>query len=96
MYPSFLLGGENMNSETQRLRRKVKAREIGQLCKYYREQEHLSVREIANKQGYLPQTVYAFESGSSNSSILLFDCYFNVLKMSTQQQLYKAIKECLK
>lgn len=84
-----------MDTEYQAKRRKLKAMQIGELCKYYREQEKLPLRQIANKAGYLPQTVYAFESGKSNATILLFDCYFNQLCEQNQVDLYKAIKECL-
>lgn len=84
-----------MDSAYQAKRRKYKANQIGELCKYYREQEKLSVRKIASKAGYLPQTVYAFESGKSNATILLFDCYFNQLNEQHQLDLYKAIKGCL-
>ena len=92
----FLLGGENMNTDYQAQRRKVKAKEIGGICKWYREQEHLTVRELATKAGYLPQTVYAFENGKSNASILLFDCYFNQLQRKHQLQLFDEIKGVLK
>ena len=84
-----------MDTVYQAKRRKLKASQIGELCKYYREQEKLPLRQISNKAGYLPQTVYAFESGRSNSTILLFDCYFNQLNEQHQLDLYKAIKECL-
>lgn len=83
-----------MDTVFQAKRRQLKARQIGELCKYYREQEHKTVRQIANKAGYLPQTVYAFESGKSNATILLFDCYFNQLEEHNQLKLYKAIKGC--
>lgn len=85
-----------MNTDFQAQRRKVKAKEIGGLCKWYREQEHLTVRELANKAGYLPQTVYAFENGKSNASILLFDCYFNQLQREHQVELFNEIKGVLK
>lgn len=84
-----------MDTAYQAQRRKLKAMQIGELCKYYREQEKLPLRQIANKAGYLPQTVYAFESGKSNATILLFDCYFNQLDEQHQQDLYKAIKGVL-
>lgn len=85
-----------MNTDYQANRRKVKAREIGQLCKSYREKEKLSVRQLANQVGYLPQTVYAFENGRSNATILLFDCYFNQLNEQNQLGLFNEIKGCLK
>ena len=85
-----------MNTDFQAKRRKEKAIEIGSICKKYREKDHLSVRQLANKAGYLPQTVYAFENGRSNASILLFDCYFNQLNEQHQKDLYKEIKECLR
>lgn len=85
-----------MNTDYQAQRRKIKAKEIGGLCKWYREKEHLTVRELANKAGYLPQTVYAFENGKSNASILLFDCYFNQLQQEHQKQLFNEIKGVLK
>ena len=84
-----------MNTDYQAERRKEKALEIGNMCKQYREKEHLSVRQLANKAGYLPQTVYAFENGRSNATILLFDCYFNQLNEYDQFELFNAIKECL-
>lgn len=84
-----------MNTETQAKRRKTKAIEIGKICKRYREKENISVRDIANSVGYLPQTVYAFENGRSNATILLFDCYFNQLSRQHQQELFNAIKGCL-
>lgn len=84
-----------MNTEIQAKRRKTKAIEIGKICKQYRKKENISVRDIANKAGYLPQTVYAFENGRSNATILLFDCYFNQLSMQHQQELFNAIKGCL-
>lgn len=85
-----------MNTEYQAERRKVKSREIGGMCKYYREKENLTVRHIANNIGYLPQTIYAFENGRSNSTILLFDCYFNQLNEQHQRELFNEIKEALK
>ena len=84
-----------MNTDFQAKRRKEKAIEIGKICKKYREKEHLTVRQIANEAGYLPQTVYAFEKGRSNAIILLFDCYFNQLNEHNQLELFNAIKECL-
>lgn len=84
-----------MNTEIQAKRRKTKALEIGKICKHYREKENIKVREIANKAGYLPQTVYAFENGHSNATILLFDCYFNQLSRQHQKELFNAIKGCL-
>jgi len=84
-----------MNADFQAERRKKKAIEIGFMCKVYREKEHLSVRQIANKAGYLSQTVYAFERGKSNSTIILFDCYINQLNKQNQLNLIKGIKECL-
>ena len=85
-----------MNVGYQAERRKVKAKEIGGMCKYYREKENLTVRHIANCAGYLPQTVYAFENGRSNATILLFDCYFNQLNKQHQIELFNEIKGCLK
>lgn len=85
-----------MNTEYQATRRQIKARVIGGLCRLYREKEKLTVREIANKAGYLPQTIYAFERGKSNATILLFDCYFNQLSEQHQQELFRKIKGCLK
>lgn len=85
-----------MNTDYQAERRKVKAREIGEMCKYYREKEKITVRQLANRAGYLPQTVYAFENGRSNATILLFDCYFNQLNEQHQQELFNEIKGCLK
>lgn len=84
-----------MNTETQAERRKTKALEIGRICKQYREKENISVRDIANKAGYLPQTVYAFENGRSNATILLFDCYFNQLNKQHQKDLFNEIKVVL-
>lgn len=84
-----------MNTETQAKRRQIKAIEIGKMCKHYRKKENISVREIANKAGYLPQTVYAFENGRSNATILLFDCYFNQLSKQHQMELFNKIKGCL-
>jgi len=84
-----------MNTDYQAERRKKKAIEIGKICKQYREKEHLSVRQLANQAGYLPQTVYAFENGRSNATILLFDCYFNQLNERNQLKLFNDIKECL-
>ena len=84
-----------MNTEKQAERRKIKALEIGKICKQYREQENISVRDIANKAGYLPQTVYAFENGRSNATILLFDCYFNQLSRQHQKELFNEIKVVL-
>ncbi len=84
-----------MNSEIQARRRKIKAIEIGRICKHYREKENIKIRDIANRAGYLPQTVYAFEQGKSNSTILLFDCYFNQLNRQHQKELFNDIKVCL-
>lgn len=84
-----------MNTEKQAERRKIKALEIGKICKQYREKENISVRDIANKAGYLPQTVYAFENGRSNATILLFDCYFNQLNKQHQKDLFNEIKVVL-
>ena len=84
-----------MNTETQAKRRKTKALEIGKICKRYREKENISVRDIANKAGYLPQTIYAFENGRSNATILLFDCYFNQLSRQHQKDLFNEIKVVL-
>jgi len=84
-----------MNTDYQAERRKKKAIEIGKICKQYREKEHLSVRQLANQAGYLPQTVYAFENGRSNATILLFDCYFKQLNENNQLGLFNDIKECL-
>lgn len=84
-----------MNTETQAKRRQLKAIEIGKLCKQYRKKENIKVRDIANKAGYLPQTVYAFENGRSNATILLFDCYFNQLSRKHQQALFNDIKVVL-
>ena len=84
-----------MNTKDQAERRKTKALEIGKICKHYREKENIKVRDIANRAGYLPQTVYAFENGRSNATILLFDCYFNQLNRQHQQELFNAIKGCL-
>ena len=84
-----------MNTEIQAKRRKTKAIEIGRICKHYREKENISVRDIANRAGYLPQTVYAFENGRSNATILLFDCYFNQLSRQHQKDLFNEIKVVL-
>lgn len=84
-----------MNTETQAKRRQIKAIEIGKMCKQYRKKENISVRDIANRAGYLPQTVYAFENGRSNATILLFDCYFNQLNTKHQKELFNEIKGCL-
>lgn len=84
-----------MNTKEQADRRKIKAIKIGEMCQFYRKKEKLTVREIASKTGYLPQTVYAFENGRSNSSIILFDCYFNQLSKQHQQELFNKIKGCL-
>lgn len=84
-----------MNTKDQAERRKTKALEIGKICKHYREKENIKVRDIANRAGYLPQTVYAFENGRSNATILLFDCYFNQLNRQHQQELFNDIKGCL-
>jgi len=84
-----------MNTEIQAKRRKTKAIEIGKICKHYREKENIPVREIANRAGYLPQTVYAFENGRSNATILLFDCYFNQLSRQHQKELFNDIKVVL-
>lgn len=84
-----------MDTKEQAERRKTKAIEIGKICKQYREKENIKVREIANKAGYLPQTVYAFENGRSNATILLFDCYFNQLSRQHQQELFNDIKVVL-
>lgn len=84
-----------MNTEYQAKRRKTKAIEIGKICRYFREKENIKIREIASKTGYLPQTIYAFENGRSNSSILLFDCYFNQLSKQHQMELFNEIKGCL-
>ena len=84
-----------MNTEIQAKRRKTKAIEIGRICKNYREKENISVRDIANRAGYLPQTVYAFENGRSNATILLFDCYFNQLSRQHQKDLFNEIKVVL-
>lgn len=84
-----------MNTKEQADRRKIKAIKIGEMCQFYRKKEKLTVREIASKTGYLPQTVYAFENGRSNATILLFDCYFNQLNRQHQQELFDAIKRCL-
>lgn len=84
-----------MNTKTQAKRRQIKAIEIGEMCKQYRKKENISVRDIANKAGYLPQTVYAFENGRSNSTILLFDCYFNQLSRQHQKELFNKIKGVL-
>ena len=84
-----------MNTDYQAERRKQKAIKIGSICKEYREKEHLTVRQLANNAGYLPQTVYAFENGRSNATILLFDCYFKQLNEHNQLELFNDIKECL-
>lgn len=84
-----------MNKQEQAERRKTKALEIGKMCQFYRKKEKLTVREIATKKGYLPQTVYAFENGKSNSTILLFDCYFNQLNIQHQKELFNRIMGCL-
>lgn len=84
-----------MNTREQAERRKTKALEIGEMCQYFRKKEKLTVREIASKTGYLPQTVYAFENGRSNASIILFDCYFNQLSTQNQKELFNKIKGCL-
>lgn len=85
-----------MNTEYQAKRRQIKARVIGELCRAYREKEKITVRELATKAGYLPQTIYAFERGKSNATILLFDCYFNQLNEQHQRELFMKIKGCLK
>lgn len=85
-----------MNTETQAKRRKIKAIKIGEMCQFYRKKENLTVREIASKTGYLPQTVYAFENGRSNASIILFDCYFNQLSKQHQMELFNKIKGLLR
>lgn len=84
-----------MNTKDQAERRKTKALEIGKICKHYRVKENISVRDIANRAGYLPQTVYAFENGRSNATILLFDCYFNQLNPQHQKELFTEIKGVL-
>lgn len=84
-----------MNTREQAERRKTKAIQIGELCQFYRKKEKISVREIASKKGYLPQTIYAFEKGRSNASIILFDCYFNQLNSKHQTELFNEIKRCL-
>ena len=68
-----------MTSEQQRQRKRVLASEVGNACKFRREQARLSVRDIANKTGYSTQLIYSFEAGKTTNYILLFDCYFNLL-----------------
>ena len=51
-----------MNIEEQRIRRKVKLKEIGSLAKEARQQDKIEVRELSSKTGYTTQLIYAFEN----------------------------------
>lgn len=92
LLPPFLLGGEIMNSEEQRIRRKVKLKEIGSLVKEARQQDNIEVRELSSKTGYTTQLIYAFENGHSSNMVILFDCYFCILTEETQKKLYQKIR----
>ena len=77
-----------MNIEEQRIRRKVKLKEIGSLAKEARQQDNIEVRELSSKTGYTTQLIYAFENGHSSNMVILFDCYFCILTEKTQMKLY--------
>lgn len=68
-----------MNSEEQLMRKRVKARQVGRVCKTRRLQAQLSVRDIANETGYSTQLIYSFEAGKTTNYLILFDCYINLL-----------------
>lgn len=78
-----------MNSEQQRIRKRMIAKKVGTICKKYREKAELSVRDVSNKTGYSTQLIYSFESGNTTNYVMLFDCYFNLL--DDDSKLYNAI-----
>lgn len=81
-----------MNIQEQRMRRKIKLREIGVLAKQAREHDKMEVRELSDKTGYTTQLIYAFENGHSSNMVILFDCYFCKLTEKTQNELYQKIR----
>ena len=84
-----------MNSEEQLIRKRVIACEVGNACKFRRQQANLSVRDIANKTGYSTQLIYSFETGKTTNYIILFDCYINLLG-DLATQLIIDIKDLIK
>ena len=81
-----------MNIEEQRIRRKVKLKEIGSLAKEARQHDNIEVRELSSKTGYTTQLIYAFENGHSSNMVILFACYFCILTEATQMKLYQEIR----
>ena len=81
-----------MNTEEQRIRRKIKLHEIGSLAKQARQHDKIEVRELSAKTGYTTQLIYAFENGHSSNMVILFDCYFCILSKETQMKLYNQIR----
>lgn len=81
-----------MNTEEQRIRRKIKLKEIGSLAKQARQQDNIGVRELSAKTGYTTQLIYAFENGHSSNMVILFDCYFCILTKKSQMKLYQEIR----
>ena len=82
-----------MNKSEQLMRKRVKARQVGRVCKARRMQAKLSIRDIASITGYSTQLIYSFEGGKTTNYLLLFDCYINLLG-NVSDQLIKDIK-CL-
>lgn len=84
-----------MDIETQKIRRRVKLREIGSIARDYRNQANIRVSELVGKTGYSSSLIYAFENGKTSNELILFDCYFNQLPAELQQRMYEEIKGCL-
>lgn len=82
-----------MNRAEQLMRKRVKARQVGRVCKNRRLQAKLTIRDIASITGYSTQLIYSFEGGKTTNYLILFDCYINLLG-NVSDQLIKDIK-CL-
>lgn len=44
---------------------------LGRICKEFRTESGIPVKEIADKCGYTPANVYKFERGESNNALIL-------------------------
>lgn len=76
-----------MNKDEQKNRKHVMSKRVGGICKHYRILTSIKVSDISRKTGYSTQLIYQFEKGNTNNMIMLFDCYFNMMREDKQQQL---------
>jgi transcriptional regulator with XRE-family HTH domain len=57
----------------------MQLKELGRICREFRKEQGISVKEIASKCSYTPWNIYKFEQGNIDSaSILLVYMFFGL------------------